>query len=57
MKNAILKQAEELKKQADEYMSAWEFDKAMKTLQKISDLLSKHGLQMSDLLSNTAYTE
>lgn len=44
MKNAILKQAEELKKQATEYMSSWEFDKAMKTLQKMNDLLNKHGL-------------
>ena len=51
MKDAILKQAAELKKQADAYMSDWEFDKAMKTLQKISDLLSKHGLQMNDLLA------
>ena len=44
MKNEVLKQAEELKKQATAYMSAWEFDKAMKTLQKMNDLLNKHGL-------------
>lgn len=45
MENAILKQAEELKKQAIEYTSAWEFDKAIKALQKMNDLLNKHGLQ------------
>ena len=44
MKKEILKQAAELKRQATEYMSAWEFDKAMETLQKMNDLLNKHGL-------------
>ena len=49
MKNEILKQAAELKRQATQYMSDWEFDKAMKTLQKMSDLLSKHNIQFKEL--------
>ena len=45
MKDEILKQAEELKRQAIEFMSAWEFDKAIKTLQKMTELLDKHGIK------------